>query len=271
MTQPAPAPLAETRVVHLALDQLDLDDQTFMFRAALRFGPLKNSIQESGQQMPIIVRRSPADSERYQVISGFRRATAIRELGLQTVAAIVRDDLSDDEAAFRSSVLENCQRKTYSDIDRAHVVRSYRARGFSSVAIGELMGLSVRQIANVEKLVELPELVQAAIDDAEKPFSATHGITLKALKAKYPELDESMWVERVNVDGLSVAQLKRAVNKAHRVEGPRGLGSIFNRKGTAADDGVFRLMPLTVRVADLSDDDRASLRGELEGLLRALG
>ena len=57
-TAPAgPAILATAKVEHIHLDKLDIDDTTYMFRAALRAGPLKESIAAEGQQMPIVVRK----------------------------------------------------------------------------------------------------------------------------------------------------------------------------------------------------------------------
>jgi hypothetical protein len=50
-----PRILDRSRVEHIPLSKVDLDDRTFMFRAALRVGPLKDSIEADGLQVPIIV------------------------------------------------------------------------------------------------------------------------------------------------------------------------------------------------------------------------
>lgn len=93
--------------------------------------------------MPIIVRSyGKGRGTRYQIISGFRRTTAVRDLGFEAIPAVVRTDLEDDEEAFRASVLENTQRKTYSDIDRALVIRGYDERGHTGREIAEVLGLT---------------------------------------------------------------------------------------------------------------------------------
>ena len=97
---------AKSKVEYIPLDKIEIEiDDTFMFRANIRVADLKASIQQEGQQLPIVVRKVPKGrSGRYQVVSGFRRLKAIEELGGTTIAAIIRADLDDDEAAFRASI-----------------------------------------------------------------------------------------------------------------------------------------------------------------------
>jgi ParB/RepB/Spo0J family partition protein len=238
----------------------------------LRLGPLKKSLASEGQQLPIVVRKvGKTKAMRYQIISGFRRATAMRELGYATIAAIIREDLEDDEAAFKASVIENEQRKTYSAIDRALVILGYKKAGYSSVAVGDLMGLTRKQASNIMGLLTLPQVVQDAIDEPDGKFTATHGLTLRTLLGKYPGLDAAKWVETVKAEGLSVKAMKRAVNKAHRPASRPPLGSIFNAGKTDTTAGVYRLSPVRVVVADLSSGERDALKAELRSLLEALG
>ena len=175
-----PSPTAGRVVLTLGLDQLDFDDTTYMFRAALRTGPLKKSNQQHGQQQPIFVRRKPG-SDKYQIVCGFRRATALKEIGANDVVAIDRNDL-DDETAFRVSVLENVARKSYSDIDRANAISLAKKHGHTGVVIAEMMGLTRRQKDNIQSLLELPEAVQEAVDDEEQHFSTTHAIVLRQFR-----------------------------------------------------------------------------------------
>ncbi len=262
------------RVLHLPLAQIAIEDETFRFRASLRTGPLRESIAAEGQQLPIIVRRL-GPGPRYQIVSGFRRTTAMRELRAETIAAIVRDDLADDEIAFRASVLENSQRRTYSDIDRALVIKRYEDRGYGSVDVASIMGLSKRQKNNLRGLLDLPRSVQDAIDDPDERFTATHGLVLKQMKGRYPKLRYATWVRAVLEGnegcGLSVSQLKRAINERHRPPEEAPMGSIFRGSETEAGRGVFRLQPVKIDVASLSDPERAALRSELRALHEALG
>lgn len=264
--------IAETRVVHLEIGEIDIENTSFIHQASLRIAPLRRSIEAEGQQIPIIVRPFPgADLPRYQLVSGFRRVTAMKELGLETVAAIIRRDLTDDQAAFRASIIENEQRKTYSDIDRALAIVRCEQAGWSGLDVAELMGLKKRQKNNLERLLDLPEPVQHAIDDPEDLFTATHGIVLGQLARRYQGLDAQRWVDGVNERGLSVAAMRREINRAHKPQGRPPLGSIFNEAATDKTKGVFRFESVKVVVAELTEEERARLRSELQALLGVLG
>jgi ParB/RepB/Spo0J family partition protein len=196
-TEPtAPEGFSTGDVRLIPLDRIDLDDTRFRFRATLRVGTLSKSIKADGLHVPIIVRSfGRGRGTRYQIISGFRRTTAVRDLGFEAVPAVVRNDLEDDEEAFRASVLENTQRKTWSDIDRALVIRGYDERGHTGREIAEVLGLTDRQARNIRSLLELPEEAQRAVDDEGDKVTATHAITVRQLAARYPDLDWGRWGE----------------------------------------------------------------------------
>jgi ParB/RepB/Spo0J family partition protein len=252
-------------VVMLPLEELDGQDTTFLFRATVRVGDLQRSLRDEGQQIPIIVRRTQG-KKKYQIISGFRRTKAAAQLRWKEISAIVRSGLTDDEA-FRASVLENTARKTYSDVDRAYIIRAYRDRGHGGEDVAKIMGLTDRQVRNLASLLELPETVQAAIDDPEQHFSTTHALTLKKLKGIYPRLDYRKWVAGVNGEQLSVSQLKRRVTAEYRGKQELAFESIFQRKGTDLRRGEFRFAPVKVVISEMSDEEKTKLKGELEALL----
>jgi len=61
-----------------------------------RFSDMVESIKANGILVPIIVR--PIDSESYEILSGHNRVEAAKTIGLETIPAIIRGDLTDDEA-----------------------------------------------------------------------------------------------------------------------------------------------------------------------------
>ncbi|OGH66325.1 MAG: hypothetical protein A3B90_01350 [Candidatus Magasanikbacteria bacterium RIFCSPHIGHO2_02_FULL_41_13] len=79
-------------VKQVPMSEIDLSDLTYRFRAVVRVADLARSIRESGQQIPAVVRPhpSPASGFKWQLISGFRRATALIELKAETIAAYAR-------------------------------------------------------------------------------------------------------------------------------------------------------------------------------------
>ena len=265
---PTTPSIGKGEVVMLPLEDIDHEDTSLMFRAVMRIGDLKRSLQEEGQQIPIVVRRTQG-KKKFQIISGFRRTNAAQALGWKEIAAIVRAGLSDEEA-FRASILENTARKTYSDIDRAYIIRAYRKRGYGGDEVAKVMGLTDRQVRNLLSLLELPEAVQAAIDDPDQYFSTTHALTLKKLKAKYPELDYNQYIAIANEAHLAVPQLKRRVTKDHGQEAQPAFTSLFQDKGTDWRKGEIRFAPVKVVLGELAEEDKKKLRGELEKLMRKL-
>src|SRR5690606_25795603 len=86
--------------------------------------------------IPVILRgRKPP----YQLICGFRRARSIKAIGGATVKAIILPDL-DDEKAHRLSVLENEERKSLTDLDRANACQRLQKEGKTQEEIARIMG-----------------------------------------------------------------------------------------------------------------------------------
>lgn len=257
-------PIPEGKICHLPLKDLAVEDTTFMFRAFLNVSVLRDSIHEEGQQLPIIVRSMP--SGQFQIVSGFRRVAAIQDLELPYVAAIVRSDLSDEDA-FRVSVLENSARRTYSDLDRACLIMTYKDRGFSSVDIAHLLGLRKRQKNNLLSLLELPRPVQAALERPHGVFTATHALLLRQAMRRQPQLNCDAWIRRCEDEHLSVAQFRTALNSAGRSRQEGYFTSMFNGAHTDWPAKKVRLMPVAIDFDGLTRQEKVALRNELERLL----
>ena len=76
----------------IPLRDIALEDNTFLLRLEIDDFTMIESIQNEGQKFPVILRGKVP----YQIVSGFRRISALRKLFIEHV--IVYPDLSDDEA-----------------------------------------------------------------------------------------------------------------------------------------------------------------------------
>ena len=98
--EPAPTPRldrppeVEERLV--SLEELD-EDGTFQLRPAGDVDRLAMDLARLGQAFPVDVRR-PEGSDRYQLVSGFRRVAALRFLRRTSVLARVHARLPDEDA-----------------------------------------------------------------------------------------------------------------------------------------------------------------------------
>jgi ParB family transcriptional regulator, chromosome partitioning protein len=102
--EPAPTPRlerppeVEERLV--SLEQLDEDD-TFQLRPAGDVGRLAMDLARLGQAFPVDVRRREG-TDRFQLVSGFRRVAALRFLRRTSVLARVHARLPDEDALLVS-------------------------------------------------------------------------------------------------------------------------------------------------------------------------
>lgn len=130
------------------------------------FLALVDSIRESGQQVPILVRPLAAGEDRYQVAYGHRRLNAARRLG-QPVRAIVKA-LTDDELILAQGK-ENAERRNLSFIERAMFAHALAHRGFDRKLIADALGLLKSELSRLLQVADaIPMTVTRAIGPAPK-------------------------------------------------------------------------------------------------------
>jgi ParB/RepB/Spo0J family partition protein len=117
------------------------------------------SIEAQGIIEPLIVR---PENTGFQIVCGERRYLAAKELGHETVPAIVRD-LSDEEA-FNVMVVENLQREDISEYDEAVSFAAYiKKNGVGgNLILAEKIGVSPRYIRSRAAVMNLPEKILKA-------------------------------------------------------------------------------------------------------------
>lgn len=77
-------------IKHINIDLLiPFENHPFKIRNGIEKEELAESIKENGLLQPIIVRSFSAGT--FEIISGHRRVEVCKELGIQTIPAIVRD------------------------------------------------------------------------------------------------------------------------------------------------------------------------------------
>lgn len=124
---------------------------------------LVESIRESGQQVPVLLRPHPDGSERYQVAYGHRRVLAAQELG-RPVRAVIRP-LSDEELVVAQGQ-ENSARTDLSFIERALFAARLEDAGFERSTI--MAALAIDKTA-LSKLIAVARRVPADIIEAIGP------------------------------------------------------------------------------------------------------
>ena len=125
---------------------------------------LAGSIREKGIVQPILLRPSPTQPGRYQLVAGERRWRAAQIVQLHQIPSVIRD-LSDAEC-YEIALIENIQRQDLSVIDEAHgYANLLEINSYTQDQLSKIIGKSRSHIANLLRLLGLPEPVQSMIRD----------------------------------------------------------------------------------------------------------
>src|ERR1700761_9742873 len=122
---------------------------------------LAQSIAERGLLQPIVVRKIGTG---YQIVAGERRWRAAQRARLHEVPALVRD-LTDTET-LEIAIIENIQRADLNAIEEAEAFQRLTAEfGHSQEELGKIVGKSRSHVANLLRLLDLPESVRNEVAD----------------------------------------------------------------------------------------------------------
>lgn len=126
---------------------------------------LAQSIKKNGLMQPIIVREG-GKSGRYEIIAGERRWRAAQIAGLMHVPVIVRE--IDDQQALELALVENIQRQDLSPLEEAAgYQRLIDEFGYKQDDLAEAVGKSRSHIANLLRLLGLPDEVKEMMDEGK--------------------------------------------------------------------------------------------------------
>lgn len=158
---------------------------------------LTDSVRARGVLQPILVR--PTSGGRYEIVAGERRWRAAQAAQLHEIPAVIRE--LDDRAAFEIALIENVQRSDLNAIEEAEgYSRLVREHDHSQQEVAKLIGKSRSHVANLLRLLDLPDAVRDMLRDGS--------ITMGHARAMLGMPDASTVAERVVAQGLSVRQVE---------------------------------------------------------------
>jgi len=127
---------------------------------------LASSIREKGVIQPLIVRPFPGNDGQYQIVAGERRWRAAQLAQLHDLPVIVRD--YTDTEVLEVAIIENIQRADLNPVDEARGYRQLMDRfSHTQEQLSAALGKSRSHIANLLRLLSLPEDVQALLVDGK--------------------------------------------------------------------------------------------------------
>ena len=164
---------------------------------------LAESIKIHGIIQPLIVRK---EGNIYKIVAGERRFRASQVAGINKIPVIVRDDISDRDAA-EIALIENLQREDLNPVDEAMGYEKLISDfGITQEEAADRVGKSRSAVTNSLRLLKLPQTVISSLRDGS--VSAGHARALIPLKN---EDDITEMVSRIITEGLSVRDTENEV------------------------------------------------------------
>jgi len=210
---------------------------------------LAASIQARGLLQPILVR---PHGHRYQIVAGERRWRAAQKAQLHEVPVIVRD--FNDSETLEIALLENIQRQDLNAIEEAEGYRKLIADyGHTQDALGKLVHKSRSHVANLLRLLDLPEKVRALV--------ASGALSMGHARALVTAADPEALADEIVGKGLSVRDTEKLVRLGRKGRERQGRLEI---KGASADIEALErqlgdMVGLKVRITHRPDGGTVAL------------
>lgn len=197
------------------------------------------SIREKGVVQPVLVRETQIGT--YELIAGERRLRAVKELGLQSIPAIIKRVDSDIDL-FELSLIENIQREDLNAIEEARAYQRLMSEfSFNLDGIGKAVGKDKSSISNTMRLLKLPQKIQEYI--STETISMGHG---RAILGLSDQKEQVKLCEQVIKKGLSVRDTERLVNR--KLSGTKKNKSEPDQNLVAIEEELQRILGTKVRI-----------------------
>lgn len=168
---------------------------------------LAESIRQTGVLQPLLV---TPEGSRYRIVAGERRFRAARMAGLQTVPCVVRE--MNGQERLEAALIENLQREDLNPIEEAAGIRDLMERcGYTQELAAKRVGRSRPAVANLLRLLALPEDIQALVKDGS--LSAGHARVLAGMPE---ESAQRALAQRIIREGLNVREAERLASLAEK-------------------------------------------------------
>ena len=165
---------------------------------------LAGSIRSKGIIQPLVVRAHPVKAGEYEIVAGERRWRASQLAQLHELPVVVRE--FSDLDVLEIAIIENIQRADLNPIEEAIGYRQLMDKfGHTQEQMAEALGKSRPHIANVLRLLALPEDVQRFVINGS--LSSGHA------RALITAPNASDLARVVIARGLSVRQTEKLVKE----------------------------------------------------------
>ena len=234
---------------------------------------LADDIRQHGILQPIVVHRADREGQ-HQIHFGAKRWRAAQRIGLLEVPVVVRNGPANPYA----QVAENQKRHGLTPLDLARFIRGRIDAGDSNTMVAKTLGLDLTSVAHHLALLDLPTVVDAAMQ-AGRCSSPRTLYELGKLYAEQPERVAELVAGTRPITRDAVAEIRHCASAAPEMLGahkPRTAqmnpaARLLSRANTLCNKLDVALARLsTVDLRALPADDLAKLRQQLAQLTRRI-
>jgi ParB family chromosome partitioning protein len=163
---------------------------------------LSASFAKHGVLQPVLVQ--PRE-DHYELLIGARRLMAAKQAGLETIPALVLEEVLKPEEA---RLIENLQREDLDPLDEAEAYQALKEMGYSLTTIGKRLGKSRPYVSQRVKLLRLHPKLREAV--RRRTITPDHAHTLMRLEDPKQQL---ALAEHIQAEGLSVHETRQRVRE----------------------------------------------------------
>jgi ParB family chromosome partitioning protein len=197
-------------------------------RSRKSFDDLRDNIKNVGLKKPVTVRSSEEKLNHYELVCGEGRLKSYIENEFKEIPAIVRSDLSQEDA-YVMSLVENMARKKHTSTDLMSGISLLRDHGYSVMEISRKTGLADSYVSSILTLLSKGEdRLIAAVEKGDIP------ITIAIKIATSPENEQAASQEAYESEEL---RGNRFVTAQRLVEKRKTLGKGLKHSRLRSHDG----------------------------------
>jgi ParB family chromosome partitioning protein len=201
---------------------------------------LAGSIRSKGIIQPLVVRAHPVKAGEYEIVAGERRWRASQLAQLHELPVVVRE--FSDLDVLEIAIIENIQRADLNPIEEAIGYRQLMDKfGHTQEQMAEALGKSRPHIANVLRLLVLPEDVQRFVINGS--LSSGHA------RALITAPNASDLARVVIARGLSVRQTEKLVKEPKALGKERAPKSAKDADTRALEGDLSAALKMAVSIA----------------------
>jgi len=211
---------------------------------------LAQSIRGKGVLQPLVVRKK---NEGYEIIVGERRWRAAQRAGLRKIPVVIKE--ATDQEVIEMALIENLQREDLNPLEEAEAYQRLMVEfDYTQEALAQRIGKERSSVANIMRLLKLPEEVKSALERNE--ISMGHARTLLALK---DEKEQIAFCQKILRKGLSVRETEDGVKRILSKETIKPAKKVQTPQIESLRDELRRSLKTQVRIKMRGDKGRIEI------------